>query len=57
MKGKLVEDHGRMVCVSCYLWNHWHQRGEPCDIDGCQCRLSAEYQFRSRWPGRVSVHN
>lgn len=28
---------GRMMCMSCHLWNCWHQSGESCDIRGCQC--------------------
>lgn len=48
MDGKLVPERsyvndlqytGRMVCVSCSLWNCWHQRGQPCDIRGCECTL------------------
>lgn len=30
---------GRMLCVSCSLWNCWHNSGEDCDVDGCQCNL------------------
>lgn len=48
MRDKLVAEidtrlgaTGRMVCVSCNLWNCWHQHGEPCDIYGCQCELGS----------------
>jgi len=56
MDGKLVTDGDRQVCVSCYLWNHWHERGEPCDIRGCECPLSAQPRFWSRWPDKVNIH-
>ena len=49
MDGKLVPERdpinrytGRMVCVSCHLWNCWHKRGQPCDIRGCECDLGHE---------------
>jgi len=37
MEGRLVKDHSRNVCISCYHWNCWHERGQPCDIRGCEC--------------------
>lgn len=30
---------GRMLCVSCSLWNCWHEREQDCDVPGCECNL------------------
>ena len=51
MQGKLAPEidyaghvTGKMVCISCHLWNCWHGKGEPCDITGCECELGHEDQ-------------
>lgn len=43
MKGKLVRDGDRLVCVSCFRWNCWHSTETPCDIEGCECTVGNKY--------------
>jgi len=54
--GRLVEEKGLdgsplgyLVCVSCFNWNHWHDWGEPCDIEGCACKRGCHDPVQQRY--------